>query len=173
CLMAQGAKQLYFLYNPIMKVLVMGFSFAHILIQGANRLGGNSVGGSLVFAKRAIQRILQNLAENRPLTNDIACERSIEQFFQSLANPKGDKMLTASEVLSTVRSQMATYANVYRTEANLVQLLNCLTQLEQRYCPLEYQAYQGIEIYHALKAAQSVVKAMLSRKVSLGAHYIV
>ena len=34
--MAQGAKQLYFLYNPIMKVLVMGFSFAHILIQGAN-----------------------------------------------------------------------------------------------------------------------------------------
>ncbi|MDO9778400.1 hypothetical protein Q7513_04610, partial [Glaesserella parasuis] len=26
---------LYFLYNPIMKVLVMGFSFAHILIQGA------------------------------------------------------------------------------------------------------------------------------------------
>ncbi|ACL32611.1 hypothetical protein ACN9NO_04725 [Glaesserella parasuis] len=36
CLMAQGAKQLYFLYNPIMKVLVMGFSFAHILIQGAN-----------------------------------------------------------------------------------------------------------------------------------------
>ncbi|MDP0362466.1 DmsC/YnfH family molybdoenzyme membrane anchor subunit, partial [Glaesserella parasuis] len=26
--------QLYFLYNPIMKVLVMGFSFAHILIQG-------------------------------------------------------------------------------------------------------------------------------------------
>ncbi len=82
-------------------------------------------------------------------------------------------MLTASEVLSTIRSQMATYANVYRTEANLLQLLNCLTQLEQRYCPLEYQAYQGIEIYHALKAAQSVVKAMLSRKVSLGAHYIV
>lgn len=35
--MAQGAKQLYFLYNPIMKVLVMGFSFAHILIQGADR----------------------------------------------------------------------------------------------------------------------------------------
>ncbi|MFX0588137.1 hypothetical protein ACOART_10495, partial [Glaesserella parasuis] len=39
CLMAQGAKQLYFLYNPIMKVLVMGFSFAHILIQGANGAG--------------------------------------------------------------------------------------------------------------------------------------
>ncbi|MCT8568420.1 hypothetical protein NUS45_10655, partial [Glaesserella parasuis] len=38
CLMAQGAKQLYFLYNPIMKVLVMGFSFAHILIQGANMI---------------------------------------------------------------------------------------------------------------------------------------
>ncbi|AIK90598.1 hypothetical protein B4U42_01320 [Glaesserella parasuis 29755] len=37
--MAQGAKQLYFLYNPIMKVLVMGFSFAHILIQGAKGKG--------------------------------------------------------------------------------------------------------------------------------------
>ncbi|MWQ83461.1 DUF3577 domain-containing protein, partial [Glaesserella parasuis] len=32
-----GAKQLYFLYNPIMKVLVMGFSFAHILIQEAKK----------------------------------------------------------------------------------------------------------------------------------------
>ncbi|AUI65915.1 MULTISPECIES: FAD-binding protein [Glaesserella] len=140
-------------------------------IEGANRLGGNSVGGSLVFAKRAIQRILQNFAENRPLVSLQECEKNIEQFFLSLDNPKGDRMLTASDVLSTIRSQMAMFANVYRTEVNLTQLLQCLVQLEQRYCPLEHHRYQGIEIYHALKAAQSVVKAMLKRKVSLGGHY--
>lgn len=141
-------------------------------IEGANRLGGNSVGGSLVFAKRAVQRILQNLAENRALVSRQVCEHSIERFFRSLDNPKGDRMLSASEVLSALRSHMATFANVYRTEENLTQLLQFLMQLEQRYCPLEYQTYHGIEIYHALKTAQSMVKAMLSRKGSLGAHFV-
>ncbi|MDO9676091.1 hypothetical protein Q7556_05500 [Glaesserella parasuis] len=55
--MAQGAKQLYFLYNPIMKVLVMGFSFAHILIQGANYISPKIIGniwGKCNFALQII-----------------------------------------------------------------------------------------------------------------------
>ncbi|MFK5211888.1 anaerobic ribonucleoside-triphosphate reductase, partial [Glaesserella parasuis] len=46
--MAQGAKQLYFLYNPIMKVLVMGFSFAHILIQGVKNAKWDKEAGYVV-----------------------------------------------------------------------------------------------------------------------------
>lgn len=140
-------------------------------IEGANRLGGNSVGGSLVFAKRAIRRILQNLSQERPL---VCCSEMIKQaetYFASLDKPNGDRMLSASEVLKTVRELMAAFANVYRSEANLIMLLEELVLLETKFMPLVHHLHQGIEIYHSLKTAQLVVEAMLARKMSLGAHY--
>ncbi|MDH2997889.1 fumarate reductase [Pasteurellaceae bacterium LFhippo2] len=141
-------------------------------IEGANRLGGNSVGGSLVFAKRAVKQILQNLAKNRPVVEAEISIQQAENYFDSLQNPNSDRMRSSSQVLTDIRSQMSRFANVYRTEANLRYLKRHLQELEQQYNPLEHLAFQGIEIYHALKAAQCVVEAMLSRKASLGAHYI-
>ncbi|MDP0404646.1 hypothetical protein Q7Y93_10220, partial [Glaesserella parasuis] len=44
---------LYFLYNPIMKVLVMGFSFAHILIQGDKKISECSSGKNGVRADKS------------------------------------------------------------------------------------------------------------------------
>lgn len=140
-------------------------------IEGANRLGGNSVGGSLVFAKRAVRQILQNLATNRPLADVNLSKKQAESYFGSLVNQNSDKMLSASQVLMQIREQMAKFANVYRSRENLLKLLSELEQLEQRFCPIEQAEFHGIEIYHALKAAQLVVKAMLKRERSLGAHY--
>ncbi len=140
-------------------------------IEGANRLGGNSVGGSLVFAKRAVKRILQNLARNRPLVSEETAIQQAQIYFDSLVNPNNDRMLSAGRVLSVIRENMSTFANVYRTQDNLIYLLQSLRMLEQQYNPLDYVNYQGIEIYHALKTAQAVVEAMLQRQRSLGAHY--
>lgn len=141
-------------------------------IEGANRLGGNSVGGSLVFAKRAVQRILQNLAENQPLAGNQNWLEKAEQALNRLKNPNGNLQFTASELLSQLRQLMSHFANVYRTPQNLATLQNDLQALEQAYCPISQKdPGQGIEIYHALKTAQLVVKAMLNRPHSLGAHY--
>lgn len=140
-------------------------------IEGANRLGGNSVGGSLVFAKRTIQKILQNLEQNQPL---VACDLSIKQaedYLNSLQNKNSDRMLRPSDVLREIRESMSKYANVYRNTENLKHLQGKLKALEAKFCPIHYAEYQGIEIYHALKGAQSVVKAMLRREKSLGAHF--
>lgn len=139
-------------------------------IEGANRLGGNSVGGSLVFAKRAIGRILQNLSQKPSLVNWEESKKQAEMYFNSLVKPNSDRM-PAATVLSRVREQMAHFANVYRSAENLGALFNELQQLEQSFCPIKQASFQGIEIYHALKSAQEVVIAMLQREQSLGAHY--
>ncbi|RRN01076.1 FAD-binding protein [Bibersteinia trehalosi] len=140
-------------------------------IEGANRLGGNSVGGSLVFAQRAIQQILQNLAEKPPLVMSEQSIKQAEDYFRSLQNQNSDRMLRPSDVLTLIRSQMANYANVYRTRANLQALAKMLVQIEQDFCPIKQAEFHGIEIYHALKSAQLIVQAMLQRQQSLGAHY--
>lgn len=139
-------------------------------IEGANRLGGNSVGGSLVFAKRAVKRVLQNLAENRPLAESGLSKKQAEDYFRSLAKPNSDRM-TASELLHRVRELMSKWANVYRSGENLTRLLDELQRLEQQFCPITQAEFNGVEIYHALKSAQCVVQAMLDRPNSLGTHY--
>lgn len=167
-------------------------------IEGANRLGGNSVGGSLVFAQRAVARIAQNLAslaamqkgtqkgtqkrtENAPLVGESQASQAAQtnlaeqawaDYLASLANPNGEASFTASELLATLRAEMSRFANVYRTKNNLLALQTTLSQLSARFQPLVHHQHHGIEIYHALKTAQVVVEAMLRRENSLGAHFI-
>ncbi|PJG85672.1 FAD-binding protein [Conservatibacter flavescens] len=143
-------------------------------IEGANRLGGNSVGGALVFAKRAVQKIAENFAKKSPHfvpLNQQALTDYIAQWEKSLHNPTGDENLSASQVLHHLRKLMTKFANVYRTDQQLQQLLTELNGLEKQFCPLHYQAFQGIEIYAALKTAQLVVQSMIARTESRGAHY--
>lgn len=141
-------------------------------IEGANRLGGNSVGGSLVFAKRAVQKILQNLAQNRPLKSREYGINQAEAYFYSLQKPNSDRIRPPCEILTEVRQHLAHNANVYRTKAQLVKLQQKLETLAQSFCPITFAKYQGIEIYHSIKLAQCLIQAMLSRPQSLGAHYM-
>lgn len=140
-------------------------------IEGANRLGGNSVGGGLVFAKRAVIQIEARLSNNFQKNSEISPLVMAEKALNQLSNPNADLNLSASEVLSTIREKMALYANVYRTKGNLKYLLNELKDLEQRFNPIYHAQYQGIEVYNALKTAQLLVNHMLNEK-SLGAHYL-
>lgn len=143
-------------------------------IEGANRLGGNSVGGSLVFAKRAIAKIHQNLTACTSKLDQQAVNNAIknaEETLNRLQNSKANQALSASQVLSEIRAAMSKYANVYRTEANLCKLREKLNRLEQDFDPIAFADFQGIEIYYALKTAQLIVDSMLARKESRGAHY--
>lgn len=141
-------------------------------IEGANRMGGNSVGGGLVFAKRAVSEIVRSLEQNDLQKNsEISPLAMAEKELNQLANSTANLELTASEVLSTIREKMALYANVYRTRSNLKLLLEELNRLEQEFDPIYHAQYQGIEIYNALKTAQLVVNQMLNEQ-SLGAHYL-
>ncbi len=139
-------------------------------IEGANRLGGNSVGGSLVFAKRAVATIatrLSTLQKNHAITP----ADYFADWLRSLENPQGQAELLPSQVLSRVRKQMAKFANVFRSQSQLEALLAELQQLARDFVPLAHHTFHGIEIYYALKTAQAVVQSMLARTESRGAHY--
>ena len=144
-------------------------------IEGANRLGGNSVGGSLVFAKRAMAKIKRDLTTRQDATIDEQAVENAknlaEQALNRLHNNNADTTLSASQVLSEIRQAMTKFANVYRTEENLCKLQEKLARLEQDFDPIENADFQGIEIFYGLKTAQAVVNAMLARKESRGAHY--
>ncbi|QLB16571.1 fumarate reductase [Mannheimia varigena] len=141
-------------------------------IEGANRMGGNSVGGGLVFTKRAVAEITRSLqAPDLQKNSEISPLAAAEKALNQLKNPNADLTLTASQLLSIIREKMALYANVYRTKANLTSLLRDLEKLEQQFDPIYHAEFQGIEVYNALKTAQLVVKNMLNEK-SLGAHYL-
>ena len=144
-------------------------------IEGANRLGGNSVGGSLVFAKRAMAKIEQDLTACQDATIDEQevenAKNFAEQALNRLHNKNADTTLSASQVLSDIRQAMTKFANVYRTEENLCKLQEKLARLERAFDPISNADFQGIEIFYGLKTAQAVVNAMLVRKESRGAHY--
>ena len=144
-------------------------------IEGANRLGGNSVGGSLVFAKRAMAKIERDLTACQDATIDEQAVENAKNFAEQalnrLHNKNADTTLSASQVLSDIRQAMTKFANVYRTEENLCKLQEKLARLEQDFDPIENADFQGIEIFYGLKTAQAVVNAMLARKESRGAHY--
>ncbi len=134
-------------------------------VEGANRLGGNSVGAALVFAKRAISYISQHLQKNGKIQPLVDYVQIAEQQLNALAKPNAT--LTGSQVLQQVRALMTKYANIYRTEANLQHLLRKLEELEQNFNPLA-----ELEIYFALQTAQLVAQQMLSEKESKGGHYL-
>ncbi|WP_424409319.1 FAD-binding protein [Pasteurella sp. PK-2025] len=140
-------------------------------IEGANRLGGNSVGGCLVFAKRALQKISQKPPHFSPSLNLEQAIAQAEDMLNQLNRTPLSAPLPASQVLSQLRQAMSKFANVYRTGEALTQLLAKLTGLEQQFNPFEQAKYQGIEIYYALKTAQLLVQSMLQREESRGAHY--
>ena len=141
-------------------------------IEGANRLGGNSVGGSLVFAKRAVSKIHADLSatkERKSTDITLLCRQAedyLRTFYHSALNG-----LTPSIALTQMRELMAKFANVYRTEQNLTYLLQQLERLEKELNFAADHFAQSVETYNALQTAKSVAVAMLARTESRGAHY--
>lgn len=139
-------------------------------VEGANRLGGNSVGGGLVFARQAVRKLLEN-AKNAPDPSACISLAEVEAEINALANPNGDNDLSAATLLQQVRQKMSRYANVYRNRHNLQHLSTELQALADRFNPLAGEALYGISAYNALQTARQVVTAMLENQQTLGAHY--
>lgn len=137
-------------------------------IEGANRLGGNSVGGSLVFATRAVQRAKQYCQTAlSPLdVNEIEAEL-IKTFPQPLKQEDEEKNLTVSDIFSQVRETLALNANVYRNQQGLQQAFGLIEHHLRHYRVSQY----GVELYWSLRCAEMLLQAMLARQESRGAHF--
>lgn len=141
-------------------------------IEGANRLGGNSVGGALVFGKRAVDDAAIYL-EN--LKNKIYSKENFEEKFnnwlEEISLDDKTNKLSTSEILKNLKSITTKCAGIKRTKFSLEEGLKSIELLRNQYNIKENLDFKSIETYLRLQVSKMLIKSMLAREESRGAHY--
>jgi fumarate reductase (CoM/CoB) subunit A len=135
-------------------------------IEGANRLGGNSVGGSLVFADRAIARAAGQI-QSCQNSNEPTFDHMAREFRAWCARFSTESSSTARDIFSALRDILWINANVVREHDSLTRSLARVDALNAAYSPL----VSGFDAYHALTVAEVLLSAMRGRTESRGAHF--
>lgn len=145
-------------------------------IEGANRLGGNSTGACMVFGKRAAKNCLEYVNENSFL--EIDSQEELNKLNESMKHFSVhiDHSLTPNEVIDSIRDIMWFNGNVIRDEQNLLSAIGQIEELRQSF---NFRQFVGstkdrksaFKARNFIMLSQILLKAMLERKESRGAHY--
>jgi fumarate reductase flavoprotein subunit len=151
---------------------------ACVSINGANRLGSNSLTELLVFGRRAALSALEFVEKNecRPASAAVAAhaQGKIRELFQRTG---GREMVAGlrKEMLQV----MEEHAGIYRSGEGLSAACATLAELRRRYRALELtdktnvyntDLLQALELGSMLECAEAVVQSAAARKESRGAH---
>lgn len=131
-------------------------------VEGANRMGGNSVGGIIVFTPRAVEEIISKI-------NEIPFQE-IQYELEIYRSPIS---LSSKDVRVALGKILQQYASIIRTPQGLKKALAEIEQLQQNYSitPLN-QTINGFSALLAIQAGKILIQNMMKRKESIGAHYI-
>jgi len=135
---------------PSVKNLYAVGEVASTGVHGANRLASNSLLEGLVFAKRAVEDILNNTQPKEPKYFDV------KEEVMSLVDDKAKK--------NRLRHIMWEYVSIVRTKKGLTTALNEINALLNENI--------GKLLQFRLLAAREIVKAALAREKSIGVHTI-
>ncbi|VAW17502.1 Fumarate reductase flavoprotein subunit [hydrothermal vent metagenome] len=154
---------------------------ACVSINGANRLGSNSLTELLVFGARAGMGAARFVRNNSTPVSPGAISKQAQA-----AQSRIRKLFTASgggETVSGLRSEMnATMeegAGIYRSEASLQKSCDIISDIRKRYANIELQdksnvyntdLLQVLELGAMIDVAQAIVVSALERKESRGSH---
>jgi fumarate reductase flavoprotein subunit len=153
---------------------------ACVSINGANRLGSNSLPELLVFGARA-GRAAAAFASSQPEPNGAVLaqardeKRRLEEDFLGKSG--------GTERISTIREEMQKAieagAGIYRAESSLIEAANKLRALQERSANLALDDHSrtfnteltsAMELGFMLDVAESIVQCALQRTESRGAH---
>jgi fumarate reductase flavoprotein subunit len=152
---------------------------ACVSINGANRLGSNSLPELLVFGSRAGRAAAAFAAEQPETSPSILLDAHDEEnrLEQMLGRPGGN------EKVATLRAEMhramEESAGIYRTESALGQAAERLSELQERVenLSLDDHSYTfnteltaALELSYMLDLAQTIVHAARERRESRGSH---
>jgi fumarate reductase flavoprotein subunit len=153
---------------------------ACVSINGANRLGSNSLPECLVFGARA-GRAAAEFASTQKAPNDSVLGQATDELVrlekQYLFKTGGKERIATlrEEMQKTVESG----AGIYRTESSLKQAIQKLHELQERYRNVALDDHgrtfnteliSALELGFMLDVAQSIVECALYRTESRGAH---
>jgi len=153
---------------------------ACVSINGANRLGSNSLPELLVFGARA-GRAAADFAANQPetpasiLAQAADEQRRLEREFLH----KTDGRERIAVIREEMQHIMEFSAGIYRSGAVLTEAAGKLRQLQERFCAVALDDHSrtfnteltaALELSFMLDVAQTIVQSALRREESRGAH---
>jgi fumarate reductase flavoprotein subunit len=153
---------------------------ACVSINGANRLGSNSLPELLVFGARAGKAAAEFASRAKGPSNAILAQaideqrRLEEQYLRNSGGPE-----RASTLREEMQKTMEASAGIYRTEASLASGAQTLRQLQERSANLALDdrsltfntdLIAALELSFMLDVAEAMIHSALQRTESRGAH---
>jgi succinate dehydrogenase / fumarate reductase flavoprotein subunit len=147
-------------------------------INGANRLGGNSLSDLIVFGKRAGEYAAQ-LAKERPSPTldagvvDRAVKASLEPFNRGASGENPYK------VQHDLQDAMQSLVGIVRTESEMQEAIRTIAGLRERATRVgvdghrEFNAgwHTCIDLRNLLDVAEAIARSAVERKESRGGHF--
>ena len=152
---------------------------ACVSINGANRLGSNSLTELLVFGARAGLAAAEfSYGQDEP-TFDKAFEANIEEnsIKERFLNQGGKEKIAG--IRSEMHKTMEEGAGIYRTEASLISSQQIINDLKERFKDVSIDDHNrtfntelisAIELSNMLDLAEAIIQSAINRKESRGSH---
>lgn len=145
-------------------------------IEGANRLGGNSVGGALVFGIRASAMADNYLKNNNRIevsNNFLEDEFTnwINNIFPQKNIRENKNMISSDEIIKFVKNLVTEKAGIKRNGKDLKEALLKIENLKENWHIENIYDPKNFEAYFKMETAKILFTAMLARTETRGAHY--
>jgi succinate dehydrogenase / fumarate reductase flavoprotein subunit len=147
-------------------------------INGANRLGGNSLSDLIVFGKRAGEYASAYARANgQPRIDDGAVERAISQSLAPFE--RGNEGENPYNLQQDLQDAMQRLVGIVRNEAEMRDALGKVQELKQRVARLgaeghrEYHSgwHTSIDVRNLVAVSEAITLSAIERKESRGGHF--
>jgi fumarate reductase flavoprotein subunit len=152
---------------------------ACVSINGANRLGSNSLPELLVFGRRAGRAAAEYASQGFAIDPRVIAQKTDEHrhLESDWLNHKGSDRI--ADVRDAMQQTVEQGAGIYRTAATLKQAVEGMHRLRERYANIAIddrsrtfntERVAALELGFMLDLAETIVSAALAREESRGAH---
>ena len=152
---------------------------ACVSINGANRLGSNSLPELLVFGARAGRAAAEYASRGININPSVMAQKTDEhgRLEHDLLNRKGRERI--ADLREAMQKTMEQSAGIYRSGASLKEGVQNLRRLQERYADISIadrsrtfntERVAALELAFMLDVAEAIVNAALQREESRGAH---
>jgi succinate dehydrogenase / fumarate reductase flavoprotein subunit len=148
-------------------------------INGANRLGGNSLSDLLVFGQRAGAYAATFARENRRVPVDpVKVQRATDEALKPFEHGQG-KAENPYTIQSDLQEMMQRLVGIVRTESEMQEALKALAALRARAARAgvtghrEYNPgwHTAIDLKNLLTVSEAITRSAIERKESRGGHF--
>ena len=147
-------------------------------INGANRLGGNSLSDLIVFGKRAGEYAAQYARKaSQPRLNEGAADKAIKDSLSPF--DRGSQGENPYTVQQDLQDTMQNLVGIVRTEGEMQEALVRIEQLKERSARIgteghrEYHSgwHTSIDVRNLLSVSEAITRSAIERKESRGGHF--